>query len=511
MAEVILCQCGGQMSEGGKWRCDRCGTRLPAFEAEDAVDPVRFLERHFLVKDEETGMPRLIQLEPFQRTVLRSIYPPALKGLPAARNAFWGTVKKAGKSTILGGLAQWSAVRKHHAEVYILATTRDQARAVLYDKVAYSLETHPYWRQFAREVGNAIEIGKLGGVIRVVPNNWRAIEGFFPDAVFVDELHAFTVGNDRRAFDALVIPPQKQGVRWLTSYAGFEGESMLLEQYWKMAEAGERLDDELPIRLNKRASLWSFIDQGEAAWRMPWMQGETWEAYLAGLQADPSPTAFLRFAMNMWASSEQRFITPEQWDSLEVAEVGLKPPEEETRSFVLGLDAATKRDCAALVAASFNPEQERAEVIHSQIWTPPDRGEFDLREMGAAVVDLHRRYPGKLAKVVYDPYQMSVIAGVMAEAGVHVEEFTQTTRRTQADTNFRDLIVGKRLAHHGDETLATHVKNAVAVETSRGLRLAKEKTTLKIDGAVAASMALLAAMEDAVSDEIVVSKNIFYG
>lgn len=510
MAEVILCRCGGRMTRTGKWRCDSCGEALPRFTRADAEDPVRFLETQFLVKDENTGLPTLITLADFQKVVLRDIYPPSLKGLPRARNAFWSTVKKAGKSTLLAGLAMFTAVRRLNAEVYVLATTRDQAKAVLYDKAQYAALEHPYWAPFVEEKGNTLHFTSLGSILKVVPNSWRAIEGFFPDGVFVDELHAFTLDSDRRAFDALVIPPQKQGCRWLTSYAGFEGESVLLEQYWKLAEEGERCDEELPIRYNRGASLWSYIDVGEEAWRMPWMSGETWEAYLAGLQAAPSPTAFLRFAMNMWASSEQRFIEVAQWDALEVREVGLKEPGEEERAFVVALDAATKRDCSALEAATWNEDEKRSELIYSKIWETG--GDFDLRDMGDEVVRLHRMYPGLLIKVFYDPFQMAVIAGMLEEAGVRTEEFTQTNRRTQADTNLRDVITGKRLAHYGDPTLREHMKNAVARETSRGLRLAKEKTTLKIDGAVAASMAVLGAMERlGFSDEMEVKKNVFYG
>ncbi len=510
MAEAILCKCGGQMTRAARWRCDRCGQALPTFQAADARDPVRFLERQMLIKDDATGMPRLIQLEPFQRTLLQDAYPAALGGEPRARNGLYSTVKKAGKSTLLAGLALYHAVRRHHAEVYVLATTRDQARAVLFDKVLYAVMEHPYWSQYGREVNNAIEFSSLGGVLKVVPNNWRAIEGFFPDAVFVDELHAFTVGNDRRAFDALVIPPQKRGIRWLTSYAGFEGESILLEQYWKLALQGDLQSEELPIRFNKAASLWSYVDQGQEAWRMPWMQGEMWEAYLGTLQADPSPTAFLRFAMNMWASSEQRFTAPEAWDALQVDEVALRPPGEETRAIVLGADAATKRDCTALVGATWNWDLERVEVVYSRIWEPQGV-EFDLRELGEEIVRLHRAYPGLIVKLLYDPYQMSVIGKMLADAGVAVEEFVQTNRRTQADTNLRDVIVGKRLAHFGDEQLRQHVTNAVAQESSRGVRIAKEKTTLKIDGAVALSMAVLGAMDETVSDEMVVRRNVFYG
>jgi len=51
-----------------------------------------------------------------------------------------------------------------------------------------------------------------------------------------------------------------------------------------------------------------------------------------------------------------------------------------------------------------------------------------------------------------------------------------------------DAIIGKTLAHCNDPTLTEHVTNAVAIETPRGFRLAKERTSRKIDAAVALSM-----------------------
>jgi phage terminase large subunit-like protein len=44
--------------------------------------------------------------------------------------------------------------------------------------------------------------------------------------------------------------------------------------------------------------------------------------------------------------------------------------------------------------------------------------------------------------------------------------------------------------------LREHVLNAVSVETPRGIRLSKQKTSRKIDGAVALSFAVLAAVQN---------------
>lgn len=238
------------------------------------------------------------------------------------------------------------------------------------------------------------------------------------------------------------------------------------------------------------------------------MAGPIWEAYIANLQNDP--VAYSRFGLNEWTTSAARFIEGKMWDDLAEPEVRLKPPGEEERVFLLAADAATKRDCVALVGCAWNDDLARVEVCYAQIWET--NGDFDLRVLGDEIVRIHEDYLGLMLEAHYDPYEMSVISKMLGEKGVEMVEFTQTTRRTKADTALRDLIVGKQIAHLGDPTLDRHMTNAVMVETRRGKRLAKEKTTLKIDGAVAVSMGAEAAKERLGYEDVVRgAKNPFYG
>jgi hypothetical protein len=57
------------------------------------------------------------------------------------------------------------------------------------------------------------------------------------------------------------------------------------------------------------------------------------------------------------------------------------------------------------------------------------------------------------------------------------------------------LIKGKNIIAYPDSDIRTHVLNAVGIETPRGFRIAKEKTSKKIDLAVALAMACCAAFE----------------
>jgi phage terminase large subunit-like protein len=64
---------------------------------------------------------------------------------------------------------------------------------------------------------------------------------------------------------------------------------------------------------------------------------------------------------------------------------------------------------------------------------------------------------------------------------------------TLATESLYSRLSNRRLRVYNAPDLRAHVLNAATVETSRGLRLSKEKQSLKIDGAVTLSFAIVAA------------------
>lgn len=64
--------------------------------------------------------------------------------------------------------------------------------------------------------------------------------------------------------------------------------------------------------------------------------------------------------------------------------------------------------------------------------------------------------------------------------------------RLEADNQLRQLILARKLAHDGNETLRRHVQNADAKvdEAAHRLRIVKRESSLKIDCAVCTAMAV---------------------
>jgi phage terminase large subunit-like protein len=76
------------------------------------------------------------------------------------------------------------------------------------------------------------------------------------------------------------------------------------------------------------------------------------------------------------------------------------------------------------------------------------------------------------------------------ESVVHTEPFNQGVPRLIADKNLLDLIVKKLIVHDGNPQLRTHIDNAdKKVDQDRKLRIVKRTQSLKVDLAVALSMA----------------------
>jgi hypothetical protein len=91
---------------------------------------------------------------------------------------------------------------------------------------------------------------------------------------------------------------------------------------------------------------------------------------------------------------------------------------------------------------------------------------------------------------------MAAVAQRLIRRGVPMEEFPQTTSNvTDSSTNLYELIKGRGLSAYTDEAMRLSINQAIAVETPRGWRIAKEKAKHKIDVVVALGMACHAAVK----------------
>ncbi len=105
--------------------------------------------------------------------------------------------------------------------------------------------------------------------------------------------------------------------------------------------------------------------------------------------------------------------------------------------------------------------------------------------------DLRSRFD--VREVRYDPYQMAAVSQRLSVAGLPMAEFAQTVPNlTSASQNLYELVKSRGLIVYRDADLRLAISRAVAIESSRGWRISKEKASHKIDVVVALAMACLA-------------------
>jgi phage terminase large subunit-like protein len=459
------------------------------------VNAVEWAESRWLLPNER----RLIVLEPWERAALHAMFPP--DGSPSPWETFLvSTVKKAGKTTLNAIATLYAALTFPAPEVaYCVANDEAQATARVFDLIAKQVRAMGLERTRAAVVGRTeILFPETGTQIVAIPADFAGAAGATFGISSWTELWAFRHEGHVRLWEELTPIPQRRSLRIVDSYAGFTGDSPILEPMWSRALAGERLAGELPIYASGR--LWAFIDQGEEAQRRAWRGSpEAMSAYYAEQADTLRPGTFARLHRNVWQSGEEAFITAEEWDAcVDPGVQPLLPHVDRSLRVSVGVDAATKGDCAAVVAVAY--DGGRLRLVAHRIWTPRRGEPLDLEDtIEKYLLQLRAGY--SVAAVYFDPHQMARSAATLKRAGVRMVEFPQTTGNlTAAGQNLYELIRGRNLVMYPDAELRRHALNAVAVETARGWRLAKEKASRKIDGIAALSFACLDAVARAPAD-----------
>jgi len=432
----------------------------------------------------------LIRFTPWQAAAGAAMFPDD-GSAPRWDTFLLSTVKKAGKTEFDACATGYAALTFPAPEmVYVLANDQAQAQDRVFDRIARAFRAMGMVGSGEAVItASEIRLRETDTRIVALPADFAGSSGAVFGVTSWTELWAYRHEGHVRLWEELTPIPNRRSLRIVDSYAGFAGDSPILEPMWQRALSGERLDPELPIYGTGR--LWAYIDTGEDAQRRAWRGSEAErEAYYAEQRATLRPGTYARLHLNQWQSGEEAFLTADDWDACVHPALSRLPASREQRLYV-GVDAATKHDSAAVMAVS--REGERVRLAAHRIWTPKG-SPLDLEEsIEAYVLELQRDY--RLAAVFYDPYQMARSAATLRKAGVPMEEYPQTTGNlTATGQNLYDLVRERRLVMYPDAELRRHALGAVAIETGRGWRIAKERASRKVDGVVALSFAALAAV-----------------
>jgi hypothetical protein len=173
--------------------------------------------------------------------------------------------------------------------------------------------------------------------------------------------------------------------------------------------------------------------------------------------------------------------------------------------------AAHPRSSNGVRAPTRGSEAQKVVLVGHRIFQPSPKEPLDFEAtVERTLRDLMTRFA--VRSVHFDPYQMASVAQRLQQAGVPMREYPQTSGNlTEIGTNLFDLIKARGLLVYPDADLRLAISRAVALETSRGWRIAKEKAAHKIDVVVALAMAAHAAMQRQWDEELTIHPPIWGG
>lgn len=454
-------------------------------------DPVAFIDEHILLS--ELGRP--FQLADHQRAILRLAF-----AFDDAGRLPWDTIiyscpKKSGKTTINAAVALWWALCVESPnEIPVVANDLEQAQSRVFKAVAGLLKHNPHISVSAEVQASRILFAN-GTEIRAIASDYRGEAGGNHGLTSWDELWAYSTESSTRLWEELTpVPTRLNSIRFVSTYAGWENESKLLwDLYLKgigpeehRDGQGVKLHSDLPIYANHAARLFVYWDHEP---RMPWQT----PAYYAGQRKSLRPNTYVRLHENRWAVAEAIFITPEgMFDPcVDPALAPLLPSQD--HALYVGVDAGIKHDSASVVAVY--REENRILLATHRIWKPSPQHPLDIEgTIEAYLRELWRHY--FVEKILCDPYQLHRTITTLKQAGLPIEEYPQTVPNlTRLGQGLYDLFTGKNLRLYPAPDIRDHALNTVAIESARGWRIAKEKSTKKIDSIVALGMACVAALD----------------
>ena len=447
------------------------------------ADPATFVREALI--NPETGQP--FELYPAEERYLREGFTVDDAGrLPFFVEFLYGAPKKSGKTALAAMIVLYVVVvlGGNFAEAYLIANDFEQAQGRVYQAIARIIEASPKLRDTAKVTASKIEFILTGSTIVPIASDYASAAGANPTITVFDELWAYTSERSQRLWDEMVpVPTRKVSVRLTVTYAGFEGESKLLEELYKRGLQGEQIAPAL-YRSCGLLIFWSHLPVA------PWQTPE----WIEQMRGQLRPNAFLRLIENRWVSSESTFIPIEWYD--ECTDADLRPELADPRLSVwVGVDASIKRDSTAIVCCGFDPALKKVRLIWHRIFQPTAADPLDFEAtVETTLLELRRRF--YVREIRYDPYQLVAVAQRLTAAGLPMVEFAQSVPNlTEASTNLYELLKGRNLIAYKDDEIRLAITRCVAIETSRGWRLAKEKASHKIDVIVALAQAALGAVQ----------------
>lgn len=501
-------------------------------------------------KGEWAGQP--VVLEPWQQFIFYVLFGwKRADGTRRFRIAHVEVARKNGKSTMVAGIGLGLLVidGEPGAEVYAAATKKDQAK-IVFDEAVKMRKASPSLTKRIAAFRDNLSVAKTNSKFVPLGSDEDTLDGLNISGAIIDELHAH---KTRALYDVIetAMGARRQPLLFEITTAGFNK----LTICWSQREYGEKILEQI---IDEASGDNFFCYVATLDDKDDWEDEKNWIKANPNLgvsvkldnlrelaaKAKDDPTAlnsFLRLRLNQWTQSETRAINPDKWkacvgvplagtDALAVRRRALESLRG--RRMFAGLDLSSKLDLTCYMRVFPPTDDDERWILLPDFWVPDDniadrvktaRVPYDvwkregfLYTTDGNVIDydvieakiIADRDKYEMIEVAFDPWNATQTSVHLIEAfgenpdDTKVVEFRQGFGSMSEPTKeFLALIQKGTIAHFANPILNWMSSNLVTETDSAGnIKPSKNKSSEKIDGMVAAIMAIGRAISNPTDD-----------
>lgn len=492
------------------------------FDEAKADYAVQFINCLKHTKGRWIGQP--FELLPWQDRIIRDVFGTVKEnGYRQYNTAYVEIPKKNGKSELAAGVALYMTCGDGEwgAEVYGCASDRQQA-SIVFDVAVDMVDQCPALKKRIKPVMSVKRLvyQPTNSFYQVLSAEAYTKHGLNVHAVIFDELHS---QPNRELFDVMTKgsgDARTQPLFFLITTAGTDRHSVCFEQHQKAEDIllGRKIDPTFyPV-------IYGVPDDADWSLEEVWHQAnpslgytidieKVRNAYLSAKDNAAEENIFRQLRLNQWVKQSTRWMQMEKWDACAF------PVDERElldRECYGGLDLSSSIDITAFVLV-FPPRDDLEKyVILPYFWIPEenmvqrvrrDHVPYDVWEKQGMLMTtegnvIHygfiESYIDSLGKkfhikeIAFDRWGAVQMVQNLEELGFTVVPFGQGFKdMSPPSKELMKLTLEQKLAHGGHPVLRWMMDNIfVRTDPAGNIKPDKEKSTEKIDGAVAAVMAL---------------------
>ena len=312
------------------------------FDEEIGERPIIFAERFCKQSQGVIGAPLVLEL--FQKAYIQALFGFLEKetGFRRYRETMFLVGRKNGKSTLLAAIALYMLIADYEgaAEIYSVATKKDQAKKVLTEAINM-VKQSPELRAVLKKRRNDLYFAATASIFEALASDSNTLDGLNAHAVIIDELHAI---KDRNLYEVMKqsTSSRRQPLVVMITTAGMVRESVFDEMYelaCKIADGVEEDPTFLPI-------LYELDSRDE--WTDPTKQYKTLAAFVQRAKIKPEDLPGV-----LCKDFNIREVSAAVWLSFEAIQSELRFELQDVyNTYALGgcdLSATTDLTCATLL------------------------------------------------------------------------------------------------------------------------------------------------------------------